>query len=271
MDRLKGKVALITGGGSGLGRGMMELFAAEGAAVATLEIIADWAADTEAALRAMGAEAVGLAGDVRDPEAVAGAVRRCLDEWGRLDILINNAGVAPEKVTGLAEVDLTEWDRVMSVNLTGPLVCIQKAAPAIRDSGGGSIVNVTSISARTCFPGRGAYSISKSALEALTQQAAVELAPWRIRVNAMSLGWFRTALNEEVYSRPGELARRNATIPLGRIGTVEDSAHLALFLASKESDYITGESIESDGGLLAAALKSTADLAAMRPVGDPGG
>jgi glucose 1-dehydrogenase len=82
----------------------------------------------------------------------------------------------------------------------------------------------------------------------------------------MSLGWFRTALNEEVYGQPGELARRNATIPLGRIGTVEDSARLALFLASDESDYITGESIESDGGLLAAALKSTTDLARIRPV-----
>ena len=107
--------------------------------------------------------------------------------------------------------------------------------------------------------------MSKAALENLTLQAAAELASWKIRVNSISPGWFRTRMNEAVYQRPGELPRRNATIPLGRIGAVEDVARLAAFLASEESDYITGESIEIDGGLLAAALKSSAELARLRP------
>ena len=125
---------------------------------------------------------------------------------------------------------------------------------------------MSSISARSCYPGRGAYGISKAALDALTCQAAVELGPWKIRVNGISPGWFRTPLNEAVYRAPGELARRNATIPLGRIGTLQDTARLALFLASDDSDYITGESIEIDGGLHAASLFSTAQLARLRPV-----
>jgi NAD(P)-dependent dehydrogenase (short-subunit alcohol dehydrogenase family) len=205
----------------------------------------------------------GAAGSV--PDDVRKAVQRCASEWGRLDILVNNAGVTSPGAVNLVDVPITEWDRVMSVNLTGALVCIQAAAPAIRDAGGGSVINMTSISARSCYPGTGAYGVSKAALEAFTRLAALELAPWRIRVNSMSLGWFRTALNEHVYQRPGELARRNATIPFGRIGTIEDCAKLALFLASDDSSYVTGESIESDGGLLTAALKSTFDLATIRP------
>jgi len=265
MGRLQGKVAFVTGGGGGLGRGMVELFAAEGASVLTLEIRSDWAQQTERELRANGAKVVALAGDVTSAADVRNAVRRCVSEWGRLDILVNNAGVSMSTPTDLVDLPIAEWDRIMGVNLTGAMLCIKEAAPVIKQSGGGSIINVTSISARTCYPGQGAYGISKAALEALTRQASAELAPWRIRVNAMSLGWFRTALNENVYKRPGELARRHATIPLGRIGTVDDCARLALFLASDDSSYITGESIESDGGLLAASLKSTADLARIRP------
>lgn len=264
MDRLKGKVALVTGGGSGLGRGMLDLFAAEGAAVATLEIRADWAQQAESETRARGHRAAAIAGDVTRADDVTRAVRRCLDEWGRLDILVNNAGVASRG--NLVDLSLAEWQRVIGVNVTGALLCTQQAAPAIRDSGGGSIINVTSISARSCYPGRGAYGISKAALEAMTVQAAVELGEWNIRVNSMSLGWFRTPLNEHTYQKAGELERRNATIPLGRIGTVEDSARLALFLASDDSAYITGESIESDGGLEAARLKSTGMLASVRPL-----
>lgn len=265
MGRLQGKVAFVTGGGSGLGRGMVDLFAAEGASVLTLEIRKDWAQATEAELRGKGCKVVALAGDVTSAADVRNAVQRCVSEWGRLDILVNNAGVSGAAPKDLVDLPIADWDKVMAVNVTGALLCLKEAAPAIRDSGGGSIINVTSISARSCYPGNGGYGISKAALEALTRQASVELAAWRIRVNSMSLGWFRTALNEHVYQRPGELARRNATIPLSRIGTIEDCAKLALFLASDDSSYITGESIESDGGLITAALKSTFDLARMRP------
>ncbi len=268
MDRLRGKVALITGGGSGIGRGIVDLFAAEGASVAILDIQAQWAKDTEAQLRGKGAQALGIHGDVAKGKDVQDAVQRCVQEWGRLDILVNNAGTSVEGAPNLTELPESEWDRVMAVNVKGPLLCIQAAAPIIRAAGGGSVINITSISARSCYPGRGPYSMSKAALENLTLQAAVELAPWKIRVNSISPGWFRTRMNEAVYQRPGELARRHATIPQARIGAVEDVARLAVFLASEESDYITGESIEIDGGLLAAALKSSADLARLRPIPD---
>ena len=268
MNRLKGKVALVTGAGSGIGQGIAELFGAEGACVAILEIQAQWAKDTEAQLKSAGAQALGIHGDVSNSKDVQEAVQRCVREWGRLDILVNNAGTSVQGTPTLIELSEAEWDRIMAVNVKGPFLCTQAAAPVIRAAGGGSIINISSISARSCYPGRGAYSMSKAALENLTLQSAVELAPWKIRVNSISPGWFRTRMNEAVYQRPGELPRRNATIPLGRIGAVEDVARLAVFLASEESDYITGESIEIDGGLLAAALKSSAELARLRPTPD---
>jgi len=268
LKRLSGKVALVTGGGSGIGRGIVDLFAAEGACVGILDIEAQWAKDTEVQLRTAGAQALAIHGDVANIDDVESAVQSCVREWGRLNILVNNAAAEPIAgggIVNLTELPESDWDRAMAVNVKGPFLCVRAAAPIMRASGGGSIINITSISARSCYPGRGAYSISKAALETLTLQAAVELGPWKIRVNSLSPGWFRTRRNESVYQRPGELARRNATIPLGRIGALEDVARLAVFLASEESDYITGESIEIDGGLLAAALKSSADLGRLRP------
>jgi NAD(P)-dependent dehydrogenase (short-subunit alcohol dehydrogenase family) len=265
MNALNGKVALVTGGGSGIGRGIVESFAAEGASVAILEIEGRWANETEAGLRAQGAQALGIQGDVSRGRDVRSAVERCLAQWRRIDILVNNAAASNEAVA-LADLSEAHFDRIMEVNVKGPLLCIQAVAPVMKANGGGSVINISSISARACYPGTGPYSISKAALENLTLQAAVELGPSKIRVNSISPGWFRTARNEVHYQRPGELARRQATIPLGRIGAIEDVARLAVFLASEESDYITGESIEIDGGLLAAALKSSADLARLRPM-----
>ena len=266
MNRLKEKVALVTGGASGIGRGIVDVFANEGAAVAILDIQSQWTRDTENELRNNGARALGIHGDVANSNNVHDAVQRCVQEWGRLDILVNNAGTSVKGSARLSELAESEWDRIMAVNVKGPLFGIQAATPIMKAAGGGSIINITSISARSCYPQRGPYSASKAALENLTLQAAVELGPFRIRVNSISPGCFRTAMNEAHYQVPGELARRHATIPLARIGAVEDVARLAVFLASEESDYITGESIEIDGGLLAAALRSSADLARLRPV-----
>jgi NAD(P)-dependent dehydrogenase (short-subunit alcohol dehydrogenase family) len=265
MNRLKNKVALITGGASGIGRGIVDLFTAEGARIAILDIQPEWTRDTETELRGKGFPILGVHGDVSQVKDVQGAVQRCVREWGRVDILVNNAGTTVKGAPSLTELLESEWDRVMAVNVKGPLLCIQAVAPLMKAAGGGSIINISSISARSCYPRRGPYSMSKSALDNLTLQAAVELGPDKIRVNSISPGWFRTRMNEAVYQAAGELARRHATIPLARIGAVEDVARLALFLASEESDYISGESIEIDGGLLAAALKSSADLARLRP------
>jgi len=268
--RLAGKTAFVTGGGNGLGRGIVEHMCAEGASVVFLEVREDWVRETEADLRAKKMAVIGIHGDVTVADEVNAAVDRCMAAWGRLDILVNNAGVSMPTPIDLADLPASEWQRVLNVNLTGPFLCTQAVVPFMKKTGGGSIINITSISARSCYPGAGAYSISKAALEALTLQSAVELGPWNIRVNSMSLGWFRSALNEHVYQRPGELARREAMIPLGRIGSADDSARLAVFLASDDSGYITGESIESDGGLLAAGLKYSVELARLRPVTESG-
>lgn len=264
--RLTGKVALVTGGGKGLGRGIAERFAAEGAAVAILEIDADATRDIEAGLKRAGADVIAMAGDVTKLADIRNIIAACVGKWGRLDILVNNAGVASAQPSSLVDMPLEEWQRVMAVNLDAALYCMRETVPVMKKTGGGSVINMTSIAARSSYPNSGAYSISKAALEALTRQAAVEFGPFGIRVNSMSLGWFRTALNEHVYQAPGTLARRNATIPLGRIGTAQDCAQLALFLASDESTYITGESFEADGGLLASALSNAVELAKVRPL-----
>lgn len=264
--RLAGKVALVTGGGAGLGRGIVERFATEGAVVVLLEKRADWALEVESAAGADGRSVVAVPGDVTRLDDVRAAVSRC-GSLGGIDILVNNAGVSSPGAVDLLEMPIEEWHRVMSVNLDGALLCIREAGKAMREQGrGGSIVNMTSVAARSSYPHSGAYSVSKAALEALTRQAALELAPARIRVNAMCLGWFRTALNEHVYRQPGQVERRNATIPLGCIGSVADSANLALFLASDESGYITGESFAADGGLLASGLSHSLELARIRPL-----
>jgi len=264
--RLDGKVALVTGGGSGLGRGIVERFANEGAAVVFLEIRADWAQEVEAAARANGNFIVAVTGDVTRLDDVKAAVSRC-QSLGGVDILVNNAGVSSPGQVDMLEMPIEEWQRVLAVNLDGPLLCIREAGKVMKAQGrGGSIINLTSVAARSSYPRSGSYSVSKAALEALTRQAALELATHRIRVNAMCLGWFRTALNEHVYRQPGQVERRNATIPLGRIGSVEDSANLALFLASDESSYITGESFGSDGGLLTSGLSHSLQLARIRPL-----
>lgn len=266
MGRLKDKIALITGGASGIGRGIVDRFVAEEARVAILDIQEEWTRQSETELRARGAHVLGIHGDVSNGNDVKNAVQRCAREWGGVNILVNNAGTTVKGGPSLVDLAETEWDRVMAVNVKGPLLCIQAVAPLMKAAGGGSVINISSISARSCYPRRGPYSASKAALDNLTVQAAVELGLDKIRVNSISPGWFRTRMNEAIYQDPGELARRHATIPLARIGAVDDVARLAVFLASEESDYITGESIEIDGGLLAAALKSSADLARLRPL-----
>src|SRR5271165_721853 len=176
--RLAGKTAFVTGGGNGLGRGIVEHMCAEGASVVFLEVREDWVRETEADLRAKKMAVIGIHGDVTVADEVNAAVDRCMAAWGRLDILVNNAGVSMPTPIDLADLPASEWQRVLNVNLTGPFLCTQAVVPFMKKTGGGSIINITSISARSCYPGAGAYSISKAALEALTLQSAVELGPW---------------------------------------------------------------------------------------------
>jgi NAD(P)-dependent dehydrogenase (short-subunit alcohol dehydrogenase family) len=231
-----------------------------------LDIEGDWADRVTSEIEAIGGEALSICADVAMRDQVFAGVSDCASRWGRLDILINNAAIMGGREEPLVEVDEADWDRLMAVNVKGPFLCIQAAAPLLRSLGGGSIINITSIGGKSCYPGRRAYGVTKAALENLTLQAAVELGPWNIRVNSISPGWFRTPMTEFAYSQPEETRRRSAVIPLRRIGNVQDIARLAVFLASDESDYITGASVEIDGGLLARSLKSTFELAKFRPL-----
>lgn len=266
MNRLDGKVALVTGAGSGIGKTVASAMAAAGARVAVLDIESDWANLVTTEIKREGGEAIAICADVSSKDEVSAGVQACANRWGRLDVLVNNAAIMGDRQDLLVDVEEADWDRVMAVNLKGPFLCIQAAAPLLRSSGGGSIVNVTSIGGRLGYPGRGAYGASKAALENLTMQAAVELGPWNIRVNSVSPGWFRTAMTEYAYRQPEEAKRRSEIVPLQRIGDVWDIAHLVVFLSSDESEYINGASVEIDGGLMARALKSTFDLAKIRPL-----
>lgn len=265
MELRSGHVALITGAGRGIGEAIARSMAAAGADVALLDIDEGAASVVADSISGRYGDAISIGGDVSNGADVAAAVRACADRWGRLDTLVNNAGVMSNAYEPLTELGESDWDRVMAVNVKGAFLCTQAAAPLLRDSGGGAIVNITSIGGHSAYPGRGAYGISKAALESLTRQAAVELGPWNIRVNSISPGWFDTAMTAYAYRRPDEAQRRKLTVPIGRIGQPNDVANLAVFLSSPEADYISGACIEIDGGLLAAALKSTFDLAKYRP------
>lgn len=263
---LADKVALITGAGSGIGEAIAHAMAQAGARVAVLDIEGKWADRVTREIEQAGGQALPIHADVALKAQVSAGVDACEARWGRLDVLVNNAGIMGDRRELLVEVDEDDWDRLMDVNVKGPFLCIQACAPLMRSSAGGSIINITSIGGRSCYPGRRAYGVTKAALENLTLQAAVELGPWNIRVNAISPGWLRTPMTEFAYADPTEAQRRSAVVPLQRIGDARDVAQLALFLASDESDYISAASIEIDGGLLASSLKSTFELARFRPL-----
>lgn len=254
----------MTGAGSGIGKAIAHALASAGARVGVLDIQTEWAKLVTSEIERGGGEALSIHADVSRKDQVLAGVEACANRWGRLDVLVNNAAVMGDHEEPLVDVEEADWDRLMAVNIKGPFLCIQAAAPLMRSSGGGSIVNITSIGGKLCYPGRSAYGVTKAALENLTMQAAVELGPWNIRVNSVSPGWFRTPMTEHAYRRPGEAKRRSEIVPLQRTGDTRDVAHLVVFLSSPESEYITGASLEIDGGLLARALKSTFDLARTR-------
>jgi NAD(P)-dependent dehydrogenase (short-subunit alcohol dehydrogenase family) len=188
--------------------------------------------------------------DVSDPGAVAGAVEAVRARFGRLDALVNNAGIAVFKP--ILETTYEEWSRVMAVNLTGPFLCTQAAALLLAERGG-AVVNVTSISGLRASTLRTAYGTSKAALAHLTKQQAVELAGLGIRVNAVAPGPVDTAMAKAVHS-PEIRAEYHDTIPLGRYGLEEELAEAIVFLASERASYVTGQTLAVDGGFDAAGI-----------------
>lgn len=250
--RLDGKIAVITGGGSGIGRAAALLFAAEGAAVAVLDQNGDAAAETVAQI---GGRAVAVAADVADAGQVDQAIARAGSELGPVSVLYNNAGVnSSGSVLDSTEED---WDRCFQVNVKGTYLCSAAAARMMSENGGGAIVNQGSVAALVGVANFAAYCASKGAVVALTRSMAVDLAPKGIRVNVICPGTVYTPLMRPMLTARGGgdeakgLAMTVAKYPIGRLGTPEDIARVALFLASDEAAFMTGSVVTPDGGMTA--------------------
>ncbi|HWV40300.1 SDR family oxidoreductase [Pseudorhodoplanes sp.] len=244
------KVALVTGAARGIGLATAQKFLGEGWQVALLDIDNDTLQRTFSAL-ALPDRTLALHCDVADADGVSAAVARVVERFGRLDALVNNAGIAIFKP--LLETTPADWARTLAVNLTGPFLCTQAAAPVMRDKGGGSIVNITSISSLRASTLRVAYGTSKAGLAHLTKQQAIELAAFNIRVNAVAPGPVDTAMAKAVHT-PEIRADYHDTIPLNRYGREEELAETIFFLCSDRASYITGQLLSVDGGFEAAGI-----------------
>lgn len=253
MQRFQDNVIVITGGARGIGKACAERFSAEGARVAVLDI------DEAAAISTAEALDSGLAiqCDVTDRDSMQGAIEAVLEAWGRVDVLVANAGVY--RGAPLPEVSLEDWRLVLAVNLTGVMLACQVVAPTMMQQAGGSIVIMSSMGAKTSWPATAAYSASKSGELGLMRSVAQELGPHNVNCNAVCLGHADTEMMRAVDARICEengwepetyLQQLAETNPMKRLGTVEETAALIAFLASEEARYINGQAIEIDGGLL---------------------
>jgi NAD(P)-dependent dehydrogenase (short-subunit alcohol dehydrogenase family) len=245
--RVAGKVALVTGAEGGIGRATAVALAAEGARLVLGDVVDP--RETVKAILDTGADRVVTVNlDVRSAADAERAVDRAIEQFGRLDILVNNAGVG--KPAALAEVTDELWDWMLDINLKGPFICARAAAP--RMTAGGAIVNVASLAGRASSPGMAcAYSASKAGLLGLTRHLAKELAPRGIRVTAVNPGVVLTPLAIDNYP-PDHLARTIETVPLGRAAQPEEIASVIVFLASDAASYVTGASLDANGGIFMA-------------------
>jgi glucose 1-dehydrogenase len=245
MD-LKGRVAIVTGAGSGIGHAIAECFAQAGASVC---VNYRGYEDEAKALAARLPNAIAVQGDVSDAGDVAAMVDRTRRELGGLDVLVNNAGI--EKLMPFLDTDEQLWDTIINVNLKGTFLCTQACARVMRDSGqGGSIVNISSVHEDAPFPGFAPYSASKGAIRMLMRNLAVELAPLRIRVNNVAPGAIATPINQATLADPAKVETLGRIIPLGRMGQPAEVAQVALFLASDAASYVTGSTYYVDGGMI---------------------
>ncbi len=251
--RLEGKVALITGAGSGIGRKSAELFAAEGAAVLAVDINEAAALETVELIRRDGGVAVARRADVSDPDDVKNMVARAESEFGKLDVLFNNAGIMDSADGDVLETSPETWDRTLEVNAKGVFLGCKYGIPALQRAGGGSVINTASfVALMGAATPQVAYTASKGAVLALTRELAVVHARERIRVNALCPGPLRTELLMKFLDTEEKRRRRLVHIPVGRFGEAEEMARAALFLASDDSSYMTGAELVVDGGITAA-------------------
>jgi NAD(P)-dependent dehydrogenase (short-subunit alcohol dehydrogenase family) len=253
VTRLSGKVALITGGGTGIGRAIALAFAREGASVAVAGRRLEKLREVIGEIQKHGGAGLAMECDVTRTAEVARAVKGTVERFGRLNVLVNNAGTLhASTVEGISE---EEWDRLMMVNLKGPFLMSRAVLPEFRKCGGGAIVNIGSVLGLFAVKDRAAYCASKGGVTMLTKAMALDHAQEKIRVNCICPSVVETDLVKGVFNETEQgqamLKARLATIPLGRLGRPEDVAEMAVYLASEESSWLTGSAIPLDGGVTA--------------------
>jgi NAD(P)-dependent dehydrogenase (short-subunit alcohol dehydrogenase family) len=254
--RLAGRIALVTGAGSGIGEAICVRFGQEDADVVVTTKDPDHLARTVARVAAVSSrEPVGVVMDVADRSSVAGAVDAAVERFGRIDVLCANAGIDLPRAPSIDDVTDDEWDRVMAVNVTGTFLVTRASVPHIPD--GGAVVTIGSINSFVAWPNDLPYTTSKGAVLQFTRALALDLAPRRIRANCVCPGVIDTALTRafiDVAPDPQDVIREYEEVaPLGRMGTAEEVANAALFLASDEASFITGAALLVDGGTMAVA------------------
>lgn len=253
--RLADKVALITGGGSGIGKASCLLFAKEGAKVVVVDLKLDTAEETADEIRKAGGDAKAFAADVSKAKDAEAMVRFAEESYGKLNVVFNNAGVFHPDDDSVTNTSEAIWDMVIDVNLKGVFLGCQYAVPALLRAGGGSIINTASfVAIMGAAAPQIAYTASKGGVLAMTREIAVEFARKNIRANSLCPGPVETPLLAKLLSDPARRNRRLVHIPMGRFARAEEMANAALFLASDESSFVTGTSFLVDGGISAAYI-----------------
>lgn len=247
---LAGRTCVVTGGAGGIGSEAARQMAAAGAKVAVVDRTEALGADVVNDIQRAGGTAIAIGCDVSDVASVTLAARTVIRALGPARVLVNNAGIGGGGRTALLDASVDEWNRLLSINLTGAFLCAQAFGAQMRDAGtGGAMVHVASIGGDIAIPNGISYSASKAGVLMLSRQLCLELAPFGIRSNCVSPGLVRTPMSEAYYRDEGRLQARNKAVPRGRIATSKDMAEAILFLSSDRSDYVNGEDLLIDGGL----------------------
>lgn len=250
MKRLEGKVAIVTGGALGLGRSHAVRLAEEGASVVVTDVNEAEGNVTVSAITAAGGSAVFYRHDVSNEMDWVSVVDRTIERFGRIDVLVNNAGILLLKT--VQDTTLAEWDRMFAVNSTGVFLGCKHVLEGMKRAGGGSIINISSIVGKVGFPGVAAYVATKGAVRLLTKAVAADYAPFKIRVNSIHPGFVKTDMTKDLLTDPGIEAVALGPTLLGRSADVSEISNAVVFLASDESSYMDGSELVVDGGYTAA-------------------
>lgn len=249
MDRLKDKVAIVTGAGSGIGRSIAQIFAKEGAKIVVADYNEETARETVGMITQAGGQAVASKTDVSQEVEVQAMVKLAVDTYGGLDILVNNAGVA--LMADLASTTDEIWQKTIDVDLKGVFLGVRAAVPEMEKRGKGKIINTASIAGLVGFQGITAYCAAKGGVVNMTKELALDLAQKKININAIAPGVIKTNMTTDILKDPKMAEGMLAQTPIGRLGEPEDIAWAAVYLASNESDFVTGHILVVDGGWIA--------------------